>query len=623
MSRHQRHPRLLAIILLVAAILSPLPVQAQHVGPSAAPTIPPPAHPLPPGTGFLVPNMDLTHLRGDRPAGVHAAALPSRFDWRAQGKVTPVKNQSTCGSCYAFAAIAGFESRLLIAGEGTFDLSENHVKGCNWEARNGYQHQGTPLGGCNGGFSEMVVNLFTQTGTVLESCDPYQAIDAPCKTNCQYGKTVLDWRMISGQAVADTNVLKHYLYTYGPIATSLYVGDAEAPGWEETFNDYDGSNTLYYAGQQTPNHAVLIVGWDDNLQHAGGQGAWIVKNSWGTDWGGTCGYGNQKGYFTIAYGSAQIGFMASFINGWQDYDSTGQLWLWDEAGWNSRVGMGDNRTCWALARFVPSSDTRVTRVEFWTVDATSDVDVYVYDGFDGNRLTNVLAQQENLSFPEAGYHSVLLPAPVQARAGNDLIAAIRVTNANVPHPIAADARGPVQQGVNWLSATGGNGTWLDTGAYNWNLGLRLRTSNVATGPTSTPTTGPTVSGPHKVRLPVILKQFFRPGPPTPTPTRTTVAPRTPTPTRTPVSSATCKITIQNDIDCELMLYLSGPREYEGAVPANSVGVFEVEPGAYDYTVYASCCGEVSGALVLSPGETCSWSFSCGDQATGLGTPVLH
>ena len=78
----------------------------------------------------------------------------------------------------------------------------------------------------------------------------------------------------------------------------MYHGKDDA--WYDEFNSYDGSYTLYHPGAEAPAHIVLIVGWDDSLSHAGGTGGWIVKNSWGTQWG-------KEGFFTIAYGSASIG----------------------------------------------------------------------------------------------------------------------------------------------------------------------------------------------------------------------------------------------------------------------------------------------------------------------------
>ena len=78
----------------------------------------------------------------------------------------------------------------------------------------------------------------------------------------------------------------------------------------------------------------------------------------------------------------------------------------------------EDLTAYALARFIPDEDTWATRVEFWTTDATSDVDVYVYDDFNESTPSNPLASKLNNSFSEAGYHSVALDAPVPASNGD-------------------------------------------------------------------------------------------------------------------------------------------------------------------------------------------------------------
>ena len=85
------------------------------------------------GTGFLPTEMDLPHLTGQE---IQERFLydtpPSSFDWRTSGKVTSVKNQSSCNACYAFASLACFESKIIINGGGTYDLSEDNVKECEW-----------------------------------------------------------------------------------------------------------------------------------------------------------------------------------------------------------------------------------------------------------------------------------------------------------------------------------------------------------------------------------------------------------------------------------------------------------------------------------------------------------
>ena len=100
------------------------------------------------------------------------------------------------------------------------------------------------------------------------------------------------------------------------------------------------------------NHSLLIVGWDDNL---GPAGAWIVKNSWGDDWG-------MNGYCYIAYGAAKIGAMSSFISSYKDSDPDESILCYDEGGFCLDAGgsceevnsIGAGRpTAWCAAVFHP------------------------------------------------------------------------------------------------------------------------------------------------------------------------------------------------------------------------------------------------------------------------------
>jgi len=471
--------------------LPPSPEPVRQVAPTRPPLEPPPR------TGFIPPPMDLSHLKGDRmPEGAGAAALlPSQWDWRDQGVVTSVKNQGVCGSCYAFAALGNVESELLIDGAGSYDFSENNAKECSWNDPS-----------CAGGDYYMLASLFSQQGTVLESCDPYVDSDVDCNETCPHVKTLLDWRIISGDAVPDTEVLKSYVYTTAsPVYTSIYAGDGDA--WETEFGSYDGSYTLYYPGTETPNHAVLIVGWDDSLAHDGGTGGWIVKNSWGTSWG-------DSGYFTIAYGSASIGQYSSFMHDWQDYDSDGSIMYYDEGGWTHMVSY-DSTTGWGLCKFFPASNTYATRVEFWTTDRTTDVDAYIYDSFDGATPGNLLWSSPDHSFNEAGYHGVEVNPPLAVTSGDDVIAVVKFTNADSLNPVAIDLEGPHETQRTYTSGDGS--TWEDEGGYGDDVAIRLRTSGVSVPPTSTPTQT-TMPG-AKVFLPLIWKGRATLIP-TPTPTNT-------------------------------------------------------------------------------------------------------
>jgi C1A family cysteine protease len=416
--------------------------------------------------GFTPPPVALSHLTGQRMPGDAVSlddTLPSSFDWRDYGKVTSVKDQGYCGSCWAFASIANVESKMLMDGQATLpdpDYSENNAKECNYAEINNISG-GTS---CDGGNYYIVADLLSKKGTVLESCDPYVASDVDCKDTCPYQETLLDWRIICEDVIPDTNVLKAYIQTYGPVYTAMYAGFYE-------FSIYDGTYTLHYTGTETPNHVVLIVGWDDNLSYPGGTGGWIAKNSWGTEWG-------DEGYFTIAYGSASIGMYSAYLYDWQEYDSNDNLYYYDDCGFTNAWGEygGLNTTCWGLCVFTPIDNAPIERVEFWTTDITTDVDVYLYDDFDGANLSNLLASKLNNSFDEAGYHSVEMDTPVPISTGDDVVAVVKFTNFSYGYPLVADYLGPIETGRTYISLDGSDGSWLDLGYYFGNdIAIRVRT----------------------------------------------------------------------------------------------------------------------------------------------------
>jgi len=208
------------------------------------------------------------------------------FDWRTHPGpygttgVTPVKDQGGCGSCWAFAAVGHLESMVKIYGEVELDLSEQQCVSCL-----------TPGSGCDGYYSEACYDLFRTQGAISEVCMPYHAVDTdPCIQNqCQ------KWAKISGYTAVANNVssIKQALLS-GPVKTSMAV--------EDTFFSYRGGcyNRPYF----DINHAVLIVGWNDTM--CGGQGAWIVKNSWGSGWG-------DHGFYYIKWGLCQVGNYSSQI----------------------------------------------------------------------------------------------------------------------------------------------------------------------------------------------------------------------------------------------------------------------------------------------------------------------
>jgi C1A family cysteine protease len=216
--------------------------------------------------------------------------LPAAWDWRSVVGTVPIRNQGGCGSCWAFGTLGPLEFNILIKDGIVVDLSEQWLVSCNsdgwscaggWWAHSYHQWKTDPCAG---------------TGAVPEADFPYVAYNAAC--NCPYEHTYLidSWANIQApQGGSITDAIKQAIFDYGPVSVALYAGGA--------FQSYGGGvfNACEY-GQI--NHAVTLVGWDDNL---GAVGAWLLRNSWGTYWG-------EGGYMWIEYGCNQVGYNPCFVN---------------------------------------------------------------------------------------------------------------------------------------------------------------------------------------------------------------------------------------------------------------------------------------------------------------------
>jgi len=209
-------------------------------------------------------------------------ALPSHLDWRdnSGNYVTPIRDQKSCGSCWAFATTAALESATLIT-LGTpgvdINLAEQILVSCSG------------AGDCGGGYPSYASDYFQSTGLPLESCYAYTGTNGNCGNACSNWQSstykIVDWWGVT----KSVDALKNALYTYGPLVTTMDV--------YEDFFSYSAGVYSYAWGNYAGGHAILLVGYDDAGQY------FICKNSWGTWWG-------ESGYFRIAY--SQLNSVVNF-----------------------------------------------------------------------------------------------------------------------------------------------------------------------------------------------------------------------------------------------------------------------------------------------------------------------
>jgi C1A family cysteine protease len=403
--------------------------------------------------GYVPPPQDLSHLEiteENLPEGSLPRTLPSIFDYRTLGKVTPVRNQGACGSCWAFSGVGALESRILMEGGAQYDLSEENLLSCN-----------VYKAGCGGGNELIVANYLTKFGASLESCAHYDAADGtPCKS-CEYVRKLSGFKIIGtnldSAAPSKVNQVKQALLDYGPLIVTM---DASGPG----FSAYTGGVYEWWS-PSTENHGVLLIGWNDTLTHSHGSGAWIVKNSWGTYWG-------ESGYFAIAYGSAMICHTVSAVSLSRSYNTSESTVYYDEYGWRGSFGAGTN-TCWGAVRFTPPKNGLLKRVEFWATGNTVSYQIYVYDNMYGSGpyIFNALLASQSGSTTKAGYCSVRLVTPPQVYSGDDIYIAIRFYTPGWTYPVPIDNHTPI---TNRSYASLDGVTWdnLTEGGSDWDIGIR-------------------------------------------------------------------------------------------------------------------------------------------------------
>jgi len=194
------------------------------------------------------------------------------IDWRAQGKVGPVKNQGHCGSCWTFSATAVVETCVARATGSIPDVSEQQFQDCLASRK------------CSpgGGWPSNALDYTKKQGQAFEQDYPYTQRDGSCHTT---QKNVRISQRISGKGEADLE----RLLSEGAVSVAL---DATV------LQSYRGG-VIDAPSSSNTNHAVTVVALSTDCGGRAPQ-CWVVKNSWGAGWG-------EKGYFRVVKGKNSIG----------------------------------------------------------------------------------------------------------------------------------------------------------------------------------------------------------------------------------------------------------------------------------------------------------------------------
>lgn len=394
-----------------------------------------------------------------------AADLPRQFDLRsAKGKnfVSAVKNQSG-GTCWTHATMAAVESNLMVNqywthhGEtGEPNLAEYYLdwwNGFNQHKNHDVHPEKNGLTVHEGGDYRVAAAHLSRAGTVRD-VDAQSFSTAPKESAATYQHFYtrdIVW-FDAGPNLESIDGIKRSLMEYGAMGTAL--------AWATSF--YSG-NTFYQppSSNAEPNHAVTIVGWDDDKKtRAPKPGAWLIKNSWGTNWG-------SGGYFWISYYDKVAGHHdemgAVAFQNTVPFDYY-RVYSHDLHGWRDTR----KEAVEAFNAFVVGSDEQVRSISFYTAANDTTFSITLHADFNGTSLGTALAAPLEGGFAQKGFHTVDLPFPVAVAAGSKLYVKVRLSQgghafdrtSNVPVLLGAKSRVTVKS-----KASPGESYYLKNGAW--------------------------------------------------------------------------------------------------------------------------------------------------------------
>lgn len=361
--------------------------------------------------------------------------LPESFDLRdvdGNNYVTSVRDQ-TGGTCWAHGAMAAIEGNLKmtglwkIAGENDEpNLAEYHLDWWNGFNKHNNDDTNPPTGGglaVHDGGDYLVTAAYLNRGEGAvyspdandeSESDSNWYGEAPDRFNDDYHiyyPRDIEW-YVAGEDLENIDLIKNQLMTHGAMGTCV-----KAFSLDENYNHY-------YSGSKPPNHAVAIIGWDDNRETmASKPGAWLCKNSWGSGFG-------VDGYFWISYYDShcaqhpEMGAV-SFQN--VEPFSYDYVYYRDYHGWRDTLTTYNE----AFNMFKAVEDDELQAVSFYTAANNVEYTIKIFDDFQDGELNNELAGKiDNINY--IGFHTIDLDESVNLINGDDFYIYLKLSEGGQP-----------------------------------------------------------------------------------------------------------------------------------------------------------------------------------------------
>ena len=345
---------------------------------------------------------------------------PTSYDLRTYNRCSAVQNQGSSGDCWAFAAISSAEGNLLPATQ--VNLSELHLAN---SSKFDYAI------GDGGNIYMATAYMASWDGPVLESDDPFSDIRLTSPS------TLPTYRHMQNTIIfpprdssTDNDLIKQCLMSYGPITTAVF--------WDHA--NYSWQTAAMYCPTSTnSNHEISIVGWDDNFSRTNftsaggnppGDGAFLIKNSWGTSWG-------QSGFCWISYYDANILTEGACHRALEPITNYQHIYQYDPLGWIQGFGF-ESPTGYAACIYTAEAAEQIQAVSFYAASTDSSYEVSVCLDPTTSPLTNNVSAITSGITSYAGYVTIPLTQPVSVTAGQKFAVILKITTPDYQFPIPVE-----------------------------------------------------------------------------------------------------------------------------------------------------------------------------------------
>jgi C1A family cysteine protease len=404
-------------------------------------------------------------------AAGRAATLPSTYDLRTMGRVTPVKDQNPCGTCWIFATYGSLESYLLTAE--TRNFSENNMKNLLSSNYTDGFDRGMCYPNAGGNYYYSTAYLARWSGPINGRDDPYNPNSGVSPLGLPVQKHVQNVEYIPYDD--DYANIKQAIMDHGAVFSAFYVDDTD---WLY----YDPLNYTYYYngdGNKSTNHDITIVGWNDSFDKDlfGGavkpdfNGAFICKNSWGPSWG-------ENGYFYISYQDYWIGFKNALFTA-EPTNNYDHIYQYDPLGWLDSIGSGNTTTWWGANVFTATTNEQLAAVSFYAQRADTQYTVYVHVDPTSEPVggTTYTGPTGTMAYP--GYYTLPLTIPTPLSAGHKFSVIVKFTTPDFNYPVPAEkaianksSHATARPGQSYASSDGTS--WEDTTSIDATMNVCIK-----------------------------------------------------------------------------------------------------------------------------------------------------